>query len=203
MKNPFLGLKAAALGMTGKVAVSAAVLLVSAASITGLATTAVFGSGNQPVGGSFSSGSVDLNATPATSAVTMSTMAPGDTAYGTVTVNNSGTLQNRYAATTAISGTGAAVLGPALVATVKVGVTTCSAAGFAATGTQVYTGALNALAIGNPAAGADTGDRTLNAAASETLCISVNLPLAASNTVQGQSITTTFTFAAEQVKNNP
>lgn len=189
--------------LTAKLAVPALVAVVSLAGLSGLASSAVFGSGANPAAGSFSSGSVDLSVTPATAAVTMATMAPGDTAYGTIAVNNSGTLQNRYSATTTISGTGAAVLGPALVATVKAGVTACTAAGFAATGTAVYSGALDVLAIGNPASGQQTGDRLLAAAASETLCVSVNLPLNAANTAQSQSITTTFNFVAEQVKNNP
>lgn len=203
LDTPTVGTKNARRKLAARLAVPAAIAALSLAGLSGLASTAVFGSGNAPSGGSFTSGSVDLNVTPATAAITMATMAPGDTAYGTISVNNSGTLQNRYSATTAIAGTGAAVLGPALQATVKAGVTACTAAGFAATGTAVYSGPLDVLAIGNPAAGQQTGDRLLAAAASETLCVSVNLPLNAANTAQSQSITTTFNFAAEQVKNNP
>lgn len=190
-------------GIPAKLAVPALALVVSAAGLTGLATNAVFDGGNTPVGGSFTSGNVDLTATPATAAITMATAAPGDSAYGQITVRNSGTLQHRYAATTTVAGTGAAVLGPALVTTVKSGVTACTPAGFGATGVQVYSGPLNTLAIGNPASGQQTGDRLLNAAASENLCVQVTLPLSASNAVQSQSITTTFNFAAEQVANNP
>lgn len=202
MKFPSLGFKTAAAAATGKMAVPAAIALVSMAGLTGLASTAVFGSGTAPVGGTFTSGSVDLNASPASAAIVMSNMAPGDTTYGTINVQNSGTLQHRWSATTTVSGTGAATLGKGLVATVKTGVTDCSAAGFAATGTQIFTGILDTVAIGNPTQGQQAGDRLLAAAASENLCISVNLPLAAANTVQGQNITSTFNFSAEQVKNN-
>ena len=57
--------------------------------------------------------------------------------------------------------------------------------------------------IGNPAQGAQTGDRTLNAGASETLCFNVSLPLSTGNAYQALSTTATFAFDAEQTANNP
>ena len=57
--------------------------------------------------------------------------------------------------------------------------------------------------FGNPAAGAQAGDRTLAAAANETLCFRVTLPSGTGNAYQSATTTTTFTFDAEQTANNP
>ena len=72
-------------------------------------------------------------------------------------------------------------------------------------GTQLFSGTLGASAaiIGNPAPGADAGDRNLNSAASEVLCFRLTLPIGTGNAYQGASSTTTFTFDAEQTANNP
>jgi hypothetical protein len=70
-------------------------------------------------------------------------------------------------------------------------------------GTTLYSGALASAAFGNPSAGAQAGDRTLNAAASETLCFAANLPTSTGNAFQGATTSTTFTFSAEQTANNP
>jgi hypothetical protein len=64
----------------------------------------------------------------------------------------------------------------------------------------VLNGALNGF--GSSVSGSQAGDRSLLAGASETLCFRVTLPLSADNTYQNLSNTTTFTFDAEQTKNN-
>ena len=70
-------------------------------------------------------------------------------------------------------------------------------------GTDVYaTASLGSAAFGSATAGADSGDRALAAAASETLCFRASLPLATGNPYQGAVTTTTFTFDAEQTANN-
>jgi hypothetical protein len=46
------------------------------------------------------------------------------------------------------------------------------------------------------------GDRTLAAAAVETLCFRVSLPGATGNAFQGAATTATLTFDSEQTKNN-
>ena len=56
--------------------------------------------------------------------------------------------------------------------------------------------------FGDPTQGAQSGDRTLNAGASEVLCIQVSLPSSSGNTYQGITTTATFTFNAEQTANN-
>jgi len=153
----------------------------------------------------FTTGTVDISTSPTTALVTFSGMAPGDQVTAPVTVNNAGTLQLRYAVT---STTTEDTLAGQLDLTIKSGVTTCTNAGFAADGTVVYaTGDLGSTAgvnvIGNPAQGGQGGDRTLNASASEVLCVNVSLPSSTGNTYQGLSTTATLAFQAEQTSNNP
>jgi camelysin-like metallo-endopeptidase len=165
-------------------------------------TQAVWTDSQAVTGNTFSTGSVDISTTPTSALVTLSGMVPGDKVTAPLTVSNAGTLQLRYAMSTGISGS--TTLSDGLELQVKSGVTTCSNAGFGTDGTDVYaTGTLTAGAIGNPAQGSQTGDRTLNASAGEVLCFQVRLPSGASSSLQGLSTTATFTFAAEQTTNNP
>ena len=184
----------------GTMAVLAALAGVLTLSVLALFTdTASVGSNT------FTTGTVDISTSPASAVVTFSAMAPGDQVTNPITVSNAGTLQLRYAVT---STTTENTLAAELDMTIKSGVTTCTNAGFGTDGTVVYatadlgnTTAINI--IGNPAQGAQAGDRTLNASASEVLCINVSLPLAATNASQGLTTTATFAFAAEQTANNP
>lgn len=192
---------------TSRLAAAGATVALSAAGLSTLVTGAFF-TDTQSIGGNqFVTGTVDLAATPTTAAVSMSTMAPGDVTYGTVTVNNSGSLQMRYSLLSTSDTTDNNFLAAKLALTVKSGVTDCSAAGFAATGSvQLYTGVLGATTgtkvFGDAAQGAQTGDRTLAAGASETLCAKVELPTNADNTYAGKTTTTVLKFDAEQTANN-
>ena len=57
---------------------------------------------------------------------------------------------------------------------------------------------------GNPAQGAQGGDRDLSAAAFDDLCIVADLDLITTgNAFQNASTVVTFHFDAEQTKNNP
>ena len=145
----------------------------------------------------FSTGTIDVNTSPAVlTAVT--NMLPGDTATQALTVTNAGTGALRYAMSTAATG----ALGTQLQLTVK---TQDAGGGCAAfTGTSVLAATtLNGAAIGSNVQGANPGDRTLAAAASEVLCFRVSLALSTGNTFQGVSSAVTFTFDAEQTANNP
>ena len=153
----------------------------------------------------FSSGTIVISTSPSSAFITFSAMVPGDTVTQPLTVSNTGSAQLRYAVS---STTTENVLATQLALTLKTGVTTCTNAGFASSGTVVYgPGALgNTTAInviGNPSQGAQSGDRTLNASASEVLCTQVALPLSTGNTFQGLTTTATFAFDAEQTSNNP
>ncbi|MBI5946586.1 MAG: hypothetical protein HY875_00420 [Chloroflexi bacterium] len=173
---------------------------VTSASLTDTATSS---------SNAFSSGSLDLKVNSTDNpagfiSFTSPKMHPGDAVVAAVTVSNPGTLQLRYALA---SVTTENVLSGALQLTVKSGVTTCTLAGFSSSGTVIYgpgvLGTTTGTAVfGNPAVGAQAGDRTLNGGASETLCFQVQLPSNAANSTQNLTTSATFTFSAEQTTNN-
>ncbi len=190
-------------GGTGvRILASIAVLAMAGAVFT-VSSLALFTDSESVTGNAFTTGSVDLTATPATAVVTAAGMAPGDQVTAPLDVANSGTLELRYALS---SVTTENVLAAELVLTVKEGVTTCDDANWAATGSVIYTGVLGSTggtaAIGSTAQGAQAGDRGLVVTANEVLCFNVSLPTAASNAVQGLTTTATFAFEAEQTVNN-
>jgi len=154
----------------------------------------------------FTTGTVDISTSPTSALVTFSNMAPGDQVTAPVTVTNAGTLALRYAITSTATNADGKNLMTQLVMTIKSGVTTCTNAGFGGSGTQHYSGALGSVAginvVGDPASGAQAGDRNLAASANETLCFNVLLPTSSGNTYQNATTTATFTFNAEQTANN-
>jgi predicted ribosomally synthesized peptide with SipW-like signal peptide len=159
------------------------------------------------VNGTFSSGSVLLDGTKI-AGLTLSTggMVPGDSVTDDVVVENIGTVQFRYAVSTASTNADAKALRTVLTLTVKtIDVTTpgtpCN--DFDGTTIQAATVLGASGGFGNPAPGAQAGDRTLNAGANETLCFRVTLPIGTGNAFQSATTTTTFTFDAEQTANNP
>jgi camelysin-like metallo-endopeptidase len=183
------------------------ILLMVAALATVSLTAASFSLGlwtdTATVGGNtFTAGTIDISTTPASAVIGLSPMMPGDTVNGTLTVNNAGTAQLRYALSSASTNADAKALRDGITLTVRLR----DVAADACTdfdGTSVYTGTLAAAAFGSSATGAQAGDRTLAAAASEKLCLRATLPITAANSYQGGTTTTTFTFDAEQTANNP
>ena len=150
----------------------------------------------------FTSGSVDIStdpASPPSALLTMSNMAPGDSVTAPLTVNNDGTLDLRYAMTTvAVDGVPPG-LAAALTLVIRDEGTDCTTFD----GTELYNGSLDLGYIGDPTAGPDAGDREITVAAgSEVLCFRITLPSGAVGP-EGASTTATFTFDAEQTKNNP
>ena len=115
----------------------ASLITLGLAAVTGigLLTAALFTSTATVGGNTFSTGKVDLTASPATAAVTLANMAPGDVVTAPITVANSGTLALRYAVK---STTTENTLAGQLQMSIKTGVTTCTTAGFGATGTALY-----------------------------------------------------------------
>lgn len=181
------------------------VLAVALAGLTSLVTGAFFTDSQSVTGNTFSTGTVKLGVTPATAAVTFSGMAPGDVVTAPITVQNTGTLSERYSV---LSTTTENVLAGQLALQLKSGVTTCTTAGFAATGTSLYGAAAlgsttGTKVLGDAAQGAQAGDRTLAAGASEVLCAQVTLPTATGNTFQNLTTTATLKFDGEQTTNNP
>jgi len=186
-------------------------ILATLAVVSLLASFAVFGSfaiftDTQSVpDNTFSTGTVDISTDPTTALVTFSDMAPGDQVTNPIKVSNDGSLELRYAVT---STTTEDTLAGQLDLTIKTGVTECTNDGFDTDGTVIYGPAdLGSTAgtnvIGNPAQGAQAGDRTLDASAGETLCFNVTLPSTTGNTYQGLTTTATFNFQAEQTSSNP
>ena len=173
--------------------------LLAASSIAVGGSLAIFTSAPTLGGNAFTTGTVILGLNPTTALLTSANMMPGDTIAGALVVSNSGTGQLRYAVTSASTNADAKNLMNQITLTIKTLGTSCAVFD----GTSLYTGALSAAAFGNPAQGAQAGDRVLNGAANETLCFSATLPAATGNAYQGATTTTTFTFSAEQTANNP
>lgn len=184
-----------------RVLLTAATLLLAGGVLT-ITSLALFTDSATVTNNTFTAGSVDINATPASAVVSATAMAPGDQVTAPLTVSNDGTLQLRYAVE---STTTEDTLAAALVMTIKTGVTTCNNASWTASGTTIYSGRLGSTTtdaiIGSDAQGAQAGDRVLNASASEVLCINVTLPSSAT-TGEGLSTTATLDFLAEQTANN-
>lgn len=156
----------------------------------------------------FTAGTIALDATKiAAMDLTSSSMMPGDVTRGPVTVENTGSAQLRYAVSQSSTNPDSLDLRSTLTLVIR-NVDTDVADGDScddATGTVVRASATIGASgnlVGDPTQGSQAGDRTLNAGASETLCFYVTLPSGASNSVQGATTTTTFTFAAEQTANN-
>ena len=179
-------------------------LAVAVAAGSVLAASAIFTETQEVDDNTFTTGTVDISVSPATAAIGMTGMAPGDQVTSPLTVSNAGTMELRYAVTNTTTEDTLAAL---LDLTIKVGVTTCSNAEFDTDGTVLYgpadlgsTAGINV--IGDPTQGAQAGDRTLAASANEVLCFAVVLP---PDTTTGAGLTTTatFTFNAEQTTNNP
>ena len=172
----------------------------------GYLTLALF-TDQETVPADFTTGTIDLNGTKIDQLVlTTSALMPGDTVTDDVVVQNDGSAQLRYAMTTSSTNADSKALRDALTLTIKtIDVTTpgtpCDNFDGAST---LYNGVLGASTakFGNPNQGSDSGDRTLNAGANETLCFRVSLPSGTGNSYQGATTTTTFTFDAEQTANN-
>jgi len=162
----------------------------------------------ESVAGTFATGSIILDDVKIDAlTLTTSAMMPGDSVTDDVVVENDGSAQLRYAMSTSSTNPDAKALRDVLTLTVKtIDVTTPGTPCDDFDGTTVLAAtALGAstAAFGDPAAGSQAGDRTLNAAANETLCFRVSLPSGTGNAYQGATTTTTFTFDAEQTASNP
>ncbi len=145
----------------------------------------------------FSSGTVDMeladDASDAYSFATLSTanMKPGDVKYATLRVENAGSIASTY---TMASNESETALSGELQLGAVVGAATCDDLGYAA----AVTAGTVAIPTGDLAAAAISTARPLAAAASETLCFKVELPSATTNTFQGLTTTSTFTFNLTQ-----
>jgi hypothetical protein len=192
---------------TRRLALAAATLVVSSIGLSSALTGALFTDQATVASNTFVTGTVDLSTTPASAAVAMAGMAPGDVVVAPLQVTNAGSLQLRYALRSTSDAADADTLAAALQMTVKTGVTACTPAGFGADGTAVYgPGVLGSTAgtavFGSSLPGVQGGERVLNGGTNEVLCVRVELPLGATTTLSGRTTEATFTFDAEQTANN-
>ena len=148
-------------------------------------TTPANSSGNQ-----FTTGTVTLDASLPVSenfSTKATNLVPGDSFSVSLTIVNTGNLSLLYSMTASAPGS----LGSELQLTVRTN--SC-----ASSGTTIFGPVgLSSGAFGSSALGAQTGDRSLGAGASESLCFTISLP--SSSTLSGSSVAATFTFTAEQV----
>ncbi len=155
----------------------------------------------------FTAGSLDIALTPegpAAAAISFTNMVPGDSVTQPVVVANVGSVDFRYSMTSIATNTDGRALKDQLVFTVKTADVGGGCAAF--TGTTVYTGDLDSTTgkiLGDPATGAQAGDRNVATPLTETLCFRGALPTTAGNIYQSATTTATFTFDAEQTTNNP
>jgi len=162
----------------------------------------------------FTAGTIVLDPTKiAAMDLTNTAFMPGDSQRSPVEVKNTGSGQLRYAVSQTSTNPDTKDLRSTLLLVVRTA-DTGGGTDFAtdgdycddATGTSLRASAAIGASgnlVGDPTQGSQSGDRTLNAGASEVLCFYVTFPLSASNSLQGATAVTTFTFAAEQTSNNP
>lgn len=186
-------------------------LMLGLAALTGTAFSLAFFTDQTDVADNqFTTGTVDLSAGTMSTAITLEAMAPGDTSTNALTVSNDGTLELRYAVSASATNDDVKGLKDQLALVVRTAdVTTPNDPCNNFDGTQLYSGDLDnsganqGRLVGSNAAGSQTGDRTLAAASAETLCFRISLPSNTGNAFQGATTTATFTFDAEQTRNNP
>ena len=162
-------------------------------------STMAFFTDTASTGASFTTGTIDIAASNASASLSVTDMVPGDQVTAAITVSNAGSIDLRYAMSSA--GLGDPALRSALAVTMKAGVTTCTTADFGGSGQEIASGNLDTVAFGSNASGADTGDRTLASGSSEDICVQVTLPSTTTSAVQGMAASATFTFDAEQLDN--
>jgi len=160
----------------------------------GALSLAVFTDSDAASGG-WSAGTIDLAATTSTT-FEAENILPGDSGSQTITIENNGTGDLRYAMTVDATDPDGDNIAGAITVGIAEGACPTANAAFAS-------GPLDSVSFGDAAQGADAGDREVAAGASEDLCFSWSFPLSAGNEYQGDSTVATFTFDAEQVANNP
>ena len=188
-----------------RIALTLGVALTVASIGIGTVSMALFTSTANVPANTFSTGSVIISTNPTTALITFANMAPGDQVTAPITVTNGGTLALRYAISSVSTNVDTKGLKDQLALTIKTGVSACNNIDWVTDGTAIYTGDLDSSAgklVGDAATGQDTGDRALATTVGEVLCFHASLPLATGDAFQLASTTATFTFAAEQTKNN-
>ena len=172
--------------------------------VAGLATAALFTDSQTVTANSATTGTVKLGVAPAAAAWSVTGVAPGWSGVYGIQVDNTGSLALRYAVTSSSTNPDAKALATQLDAAVVAAASTAGCASADYVTSPLYAGKVSGLAMGNPAAGPQTGDRQVPANTGEALCVRLSMPKTANdNPFQGASTVTTLTFDAEQVVHNP
>lgn len=195
MDNYALDGKIVARAAKGRRAMLAIVLGSSLAMLgAGAMSLAVF-TDSDTNGATWTTGTIILGVSP-TTVFTPGVVMPGDSGQQTVTVANTGTGALRYAMSSVATDTDSKGLRSQLTLTIDAGA--CGS-----TTASLYSGTLQGAAFGSSAQGGQAGDRSIAAGANEQLCFAWDLPLVTTgNAFQDATTTATFTFDAEQTKNN-
>jgi len=156
----------------------------------------------------FTRGTLKITALADGGLFTLTNMAPGDQVTEPITVTNAGTPALRYAVTsTTTEDTLAAQLDLTIWDEAEEGDagTTCNSTAPASVlyGPAELGSTTGIDVIGDATLGAQRGDRTLAAGASEVLCFRVSMPLSWNSTSQNLTTVPTYDFHAEQTANNP
>lgn len=174
-------------------------ILLSGGTVVGvgvMGTLAVWSDSAAVSGTTFSTGTIDLqvnNLDTVTGYTTMniSTLVPGNSTAGVLTVKNNGTAPFKYYVDATASNADTKGLGAALVVKVTGDATTtgsspavtCAGTALANTGTAFAANLISS-----------TAPRLLAAGATETLCFQATLPSAASQSLSGATTNVGFTF---------
>ena len=159
-------------------------------------------SDTETVDGTFSSGTILLDAAKVDALTLTTSLMPGDQITDDVVVENDGSAQLRYDVSAASVDDSSPNGGPLHdVLTIAVNGPDVD---LVPDGTPCddFDGSPVLASTTLGAATSVAGGRVLDSAANETLCFRVALPLATDNEYQGAQTTTTFTFVAEQTANN-
>ncbi len=185
--------------------------------VTSLTTGALFTDTETMSSSDFTTGTVviDPQMSP-TVELGSGNMAPGDTTYGSILVNNTGSLEQRYAISLAATNDQPTALTGELGLTLFGGVAegSCNAAGVVGltpigartslplTSTPLTGSTTPGQYPGSGTPGINDADRVLGALTSERLCVAVHLPIVTGNAFQGTTAHLALTFDAEQTANN-
>ncbi len=172
-------------------------LVLVAGTGAGVLSLAIF-TNQEPVPEPFTVGTLVLGAEPVSTVLTYSGMIPGDSIEGTVTVRNDGTGDLRYAMASSATDPDGKNLGDVLQLDIERR-TGCGGPLLEA----VASGPASSVTFGDPAAGSQTGDRSLASGVDEVLCIRATLPTGTDGSVENAATTVTITLVAEQVAGNP
>lgn len=135
---------------------------------------------------------VDVAAEPAL-LLTAAHLLPGDVVDGEFVVRNAGTSPLRYAVEVSATDTDGRGLRDALDIRIWKAGADCSAAA----GVPFYVGRLSNARVGDSTPGAQPGDRRLDVAEAETLCVRMTLPLGTANRYQAAETAVSFNLSAE------